>query len=404
MKETLLSLLCLLAFIVLDLPDPARAQPNTTGNTCDVNQTAYPCQTYAFYRAAAPDRLDLASIGDLFEVSRLMIAEPSNISFPNASLVPNQPLFVPLTCSCNPPPANNTYNITSISYANISYTIESGDTFYDVSTRRFENLTTFQSVEAVNPTLVPTNLTIGVDAIFPIFCKCPDANTSSIRPNYLVSYVLQPSDNISTVASLFNVSSQSITDLNGNNPQPFDTIFVPVSQLPNVTQPTTFPAPPSQKTERKGVIIGLSIGVGVLGILLILLIGLWFCCGYRVSEKKDYEGDKEEIRKDKWQQGKGEAEVSLMADVSDCLDKYRVFKMEELREATEGFSPRYLIQGSVYRGVVDGEVFAIKKMTWNASEELKILQKVRSSKLDLYIPTARILWCFYCEVLHLTIF
>lgn len=373
------ALILLLAFLFLYLPDPSRAQqlPTTPGNKCEANRTVYPCQTYAFYRAIGPNLLDLASIGDLFEVSRLMIAEPSNISSLASPLVAGQPLFVPLTCSCNP--VNATFG--NISYANITYTIKAGDTFYMISTAMFGNLTTYQSVEAVNPNLVATNLAIGVNAIFPIFCKCPDANiTQSIgfRPNYLISYVFQPSDNVSSVASRFGVSSQSITDVNGNNTQPWDTIFIPVSKLPNLTQPATSPAPAGGRRERKGLIIGLSIVLGILGILLILVFLLWVCLlcyGYGVSRKGvkgDFEGHVE-----KWKNEKGEAKVSLMADVSDCLDKYRVFKMEQLREATEGFSSRCLIQGSVYRGVVDGEVFAIKKMNWNASEELKILQKVR---------------------------
>lgn len=69
-------------------------------------------------------------------------------------------------------------------------------------------------------------------------------------------------------------------------------------------------------------------------------------------------------------------EVNLLADVSDCLDKYRVFKIEELREATDDFSESCLIQGSVYKGSINGDIYAIKKMKWNACEELKILQKV----------------------------
>ena len=71
-----------------------------------------------------------------------------------------------------------------------------------------------------------------------------------------------------------------------------------------------------------------------------------------------------------------EMEEGLMADVSGCLDKYRVFGIGELEEATDGFDERCVVQGSVYRGTVDGEVYAIKKMNWNACEELKILQKV----------------------------
>ncbi|KAF9677664.1 hypothetical protein SADUNF_Sadunf08G0131000 [Salix dunnii] len=318
-----------------------QAQPSTQGFTCTGNQSSFPCQTYAFYRASAPNFLDLASVGDLFSVSRLMISKPSNISSPTSPLVPSQPLFVPLSCSCN------TINRTSISFANITYTIKAGNTFYIVSTEYFQNLTTYQSVELVNPTLIPEKLEIGVQVIFPIFCKCPNRTQLQNKVNYLVSYVFQPSDNLSSVASTFGVETQSIVDVNSNNIQPFDTIFVPVSQLPQIAQPTVAPSgAPSEKTERKGVINGLAVGLGIAGLLLVLDI-----------------------------------EVNLMADVSDCLDKYKVFKIDDLKEATDGFSENCLIEGSVFKGSINGEIYAIKKMKWNASEELKILQKVNHGNL-----------------------
>ncbi|GLT99489.1 hypothetical protein SLE2022_169260 [Rubroshorea leprosula] len=363
-----------------------RAQePSTTGYTCTRNQTVSPCQTYVFYRTTSPDFLDLGSIGDLFSVSRLMIAKPSNISSPSATLPTGQPLFVPITCSCN------TVNATNpISFANLTYTIKLGDTFYLVSTNKFQNLTTYQSVEVVNPTLVPTNLSVGVNVIFPIFCKCPNQTQLRNGVNYLVSYVLQPSDTLSSVASRFGVETQSITGVEGNNISTFNTIFIPVTQLPQLSQPavspasppTSPPASPSGKTERKGVITGLAIGLGICGLLLILAIGVLICGGV-LLKKKEMERD-EGKQKQQFNQGgmgmKG-MEMNLMADVSDCLDKYRVFKIEELREATDGFSDSYLIQGSVYKGSIDGEVYAIKKMKWNAWEELKILQKVNHGNL-----------------------
>lgn len=347
----------------------AQLPPNTTGYTCTPNQTttSYPCQTYAFYRATAPNLLDLASIGDLFSVSRLMISNPSNISSsPSSPLIPNQSLFVPLTCSCN---SINTS--ISLSFANLTYTIQSGDTFYYVSTSLFQNLTTYQSVEVVNPTLIPTLLDIGQIVVFPIFCKCPTGAQLRNQTNYLISYVFQPSDTIPSLASRFGTTTESITDVNGNKINPFDTVFIPVSQLPRLTQPVA--APVSAKiNERKGVVIGLGIG---LGLCCLLLGGLW---GYREALWRKRRGKAEE-EEGNHQVRKGmskDVEVSLMADVSDCLDKYRVFEFEELKEATDGFDQRWVIQGSVYKGCIDGELYAIKKMKWNAYEELKILQKV----------------------------
>jgi hypothetical protein len=324
-----------------------------------------------------------------------MISKPSNISSPTSPLIPNQPLFVPLSCSCNP------INSTSISSANITYTIEAGNTFYIVSTEYFQNLTTYQSVELFNPTLIPELLDIGVEVIFPIFCKCPNQTQLQNKVNYLVSYVFQPSDNLSSVASTFGVETQSIVDVNGNNIQPYDTIFVPVNQLPQLAQPTVVVpsgAPPPEKTERKGVIIGLAVGLGIAGLLLVLVSGVWFYREGVLKKRRDVEKveEKRRMQLNGGSKGLKDIEVSLMADVSDCLDKYRVFKIDELKEATNGFSENCLIEGSVFKGSINGETYAIKKMKWNACEELKILQKVSFffflSLITVYTPAFTV--CF----------
>lgn len=242
----------------------------------------------------------------------------------------------------------------------------------------------------VNPTLVPTNLSVGVNVIFPIFCKCPNRTQLQNQVNFLVSYVFQPSDNISSIASRFGVQPQSIIDVNGDNFQPFNTIFIPVTRLPELSQPAVTaapspsppPPPPVQTDKREGVVTGLAIGLGITGFLLLLLCGLWVYRETVLKNRKGLEEDKEKQRQLLGMERKGlkKMESNLMADVSDCLDKYKMFKIEELIEGTDGFSESCLIQGSVYKGSIDGEVFAIKKMKWNAYEELKILQKVKKKK------------------------
>lgn len=248
-----------------------------------------------------------------------------------------------------------------------------------MSTNLYQNLTTYQSVEIVNPTIVPTQLEPGDVVQFPIFCKCPNETQLQNRVNYLVSYVLQPSDNLSSVASMFGTETQTIIDVNGNNSQPSETIFVPVTRLPNLTQPDVVTSTSSGKTEKKGVITGLAIGLAICGVLLVLVSGMLIYSEVILKKRRKREFDdaeKQKLQFDKGGKGFKNMEVSLMADVSDCLDKYKLFKIEELRAATNEFSEDCLIQGSVYKGFINGEVYAIKMMKWNACEELKILQKV----------------------------
>ncbi|KAL3812529.1 hypothetical protein ACJIZ3_013797 [Penstemon smallii] len=371
MKKTIPISIFPLLFLFLN---HVQSQPNTIGPNCTANQSTNSCQTYVFYRAMPPSFLDLANISDLFSVSRVMISNPSNISTPTSPLLPEQSLFVPIRCSCN------TINSSiTLSYAGLNYTIRSGDTFYHVSTQNFQNLTTYQSVEVVNPTFEPTRLNIGDVIVFPIFCRCPNATHIQNRVNYFISYVFQQSDTLSAIASRFGSTEQSIVQINGNNINPLDTIFVPVSRLPNITQTVVeFPRPP-EVTDRKSVVIGLGTGLGICGLALILVCGVWY---YREGLMKKRGREFRDEEKKKMGKGflKGE-EVNLMADVSGCLDKYKVYGIDELRNATDGFDDKWVIQGSVYKGCINGEWFAIKKMKWNAYEELKILQKVNHGNL-----------------------
>ncbi|XP_021722167.1 serine/threonine receptor-like kinase NFP [Chenopodium quinoa] len=388
---------CLILLLFLNIIHHSKAQPPTNGYTCTINSTTtnFPCQTYLLYRAKPPDFLDLASIADVFNVSRLTISKPSNISNPSSSLLPNQPLFIPISCGCHPV-QNQT--LKSISFANMTYTIKSGDTFYYVSSHIYGNLTTWQSTVIINPTVDVYNLTIGVDYNFPIFCKCPNNTQLRNNVNFLVTYVFQPNDSLSSIASLFGVTRQSIVDVNGNNFKPLDTVFVPISKLVKLNQP---PGVPTNQTnsgsnqtivvnrnnDHKGAVVGLGVGLGVSVLLLVLVSGLLV---YRENQyrKKLKERDFEVISRQE-NVGKGSErrilkqleQNMLLADVSETLDKYKIYEIDELRKATDGFDERKVIQGSVYKGCIEGKFYAIKKMKWNAYEELKILQKVNHGNL-----------------------
>ncbi|TQD71276.1 hypothetical protein C1H46_043193 [Malus baccata] len=71
-----------------------------------------------------------------------------------------------------------------------------------------------------------------------------------------------------------------------------------------------------------------------------------------------------------------EVEIQLGKIKKDFMFEVpREFGIEKLREATYGFRENSLIEGSVYKGFMNGDFFAIQKMKWNACEVLKILHK-----------------------------
>ncbi|KAL8140029.1 hypothetical protein V2J09_006050 [Rumex salicifolius] len=364
-----------------------QAQPSTQGYPCNRNRTtsSYPCQTYAFYRATPPNLLNIAAIGNLFSVSQLMISEPSNISSPSSSLVPDQSLLIPISCGCN-----FVQNLSLfISYSNLTYRIQSDDTFWLVSTSYYGNLTTYQSVEAVNPTLVPTDLSTGQDVNFPVFCKCPNQTQMGKGVKWLISYVVQPGDDLSSIATRFGTTKEKIAGVNGNTIQPSSTVFVPVSRLPQLSQPSEVAPEPTQRREDdyKGDVVGFGVGLGVCVVLLGLIIGI-LVCRERYFRRRFHELKLD--RKEKavsvgiaveGKESCKELDANFLADVSDSLDKYKVFEIGDLRDATNGFDDKFLIQGSVFKACFQGKVYAIKKMGWNAYEELKILQMVNHGSL-----------------------
>lgn len=346
------------------------AGQTTAGYTCSDDLSIYPCRTYVYFHATPPNLLSLPAIADLFNVSPLMISMASNLSSSTAPLLPHQSLLIPVTCSCG----------SNHSYANLSYQIKPGDTFYILSTMVFQNLTTYQAIELANPELVPTLLQIGTDVVVPVFCRCANKTLLVKEVNYFITYVIQPSDDVSSIAKRFGSDEGLLVSTNGgkaNKFSPYKTILVPVEAIPRFTQPVV--SAPSPEHSKEGEVKGLAVALVIVSVVCMVLAGgvAWYrwpnCLRCRLRGKVG-NGKEEELV------GGGIVSLpreSFMADVSDCLDKYKVFGIEELRKATMGFDDEFVIGGTVYKGSLRGEVYAVKLLKWNACEELKILQKVR---------------------------
>lgn len=70
----------------------------------------------------------------------------------------------------------------------------------------------------------------------------------------------------------------------------------------------------------------------------------------------------------------------LLPGVSGYLDKPIIYDEKVIMEATKNLSDRYRIGGSVYKAMINGQVYAVKKFH-DVTEELKILQRVNHANL-----------------------
>ncbi|CAK9158737.1 unnamed protein product [Ilex paraguariensis] len=337
------------------------------------------CETYVTYRVRSTEYSDLGDISDLFGVSRLRIAEASKLASEDTPLVPDQLLLIPISCYCNG---------TSF-FSNVTYQIQKDDSFYLVSINAFGNLTNYHVVEELNPTLNPTNLQIGVEVVFPLLCKCPTQAHSDSNIRYLITYVWQPWDDILPVSSMFKVAPIDIAT--ANNYRDFSAavclpVLIPVSQLPILPHPHSSPAERDKFRHRLMLIVVLSTtAVFFIVVLSSLLVYVHISFKKRSMERNISSLETSDlIRFEKASKGKTfEPKIiqdKLLPGISGYLGKPVMYDRKVIMEATMNLSERYRIGGSVYRALINGQIFAIAK-TKDAAEELKILQKVNHANL-----------------------
>lgn len=330
--------------------------------------------------------MNLENISDLFGVSASSIAQASNLVSKYTSLtrlVAGQLLLVPVTCGCT----------GNQSFANITYPIKSGDSYYVVSINTFENLTKWQVVEDMNPALTPSLLQIGVKVIFPLFCKCPSNMYSDYGIQYLITYVWQPDDDIFRVSAKFNVTALDISG--ANNQRNFSDgsavghpVLIPMTKLPALSQPL----PPHGKHVFKHrwiliVIICLGVALCVASLLAIFVV----YTRHLHKRQKLLNGKSLSLESAEWfrrKEAKSDEKVELkfiqdklLPGVSSYLGKAILYDIKTIMEATMNLNEHCRIGGSVYRAIIDGEVLAVKKTKEVVSEELNILQKVNHANL-----------------------
>ncbi|CAJ1929939.1 unnamed protein product [Sphenostylis stenocarpa] len=331
-------------------------QTNGTDFSCP-SDSPTSCETYVTYISQSPNFLSLTSISNLFDKSPLSIARASSLENEEDQLIPNQVLLVPVTCGCT----------GNRSFANISYEINQGDSFYSVATTLYENLTNWEVVRDLNPNLSPNMLPVGIPLVFPLFCKCPSKNQLDKGIKYLITYVWKPSDNVSLVSDKFGASQQDILSEN-NYGQNFTAanntpVLIPVTSLPDLIQS---PSDGRKHRIRLPVIIGISLVCTLLVLVLAILL-VYVCCLKMKILKRSASS--------------AETADKLLSGVSGYVSKPTMYETDAIMEATMNLSEQCKIGESVYKANIEGKVLAIKRFKKDVTEELKILQKVNHGNL-----------------------
>ncbi|XP_065874252.1 serine/threonine receptor-like kinase NFP [Euphorbia lathyris] len=375
-----ISLLELLFLLLLSISTTyvTSQSPEGTNYSCSTN-ALYPCQTYVSYFAQPPIMMNLGNISDLFGVSRLLIASASNLHSEDAPLIPNQLLLVPITCGCT---GNG-------SFASIIYRIKHGDSFYTVSTALFQNLTTWQVVQNMNPSLDPTLLHAGDQVNFPLFCMCASNTNKQNGIQHLITYVWQPDDDVFKVAAKLNASALNIVMENSYSnftAAVHHPVVIPVSQFPILSQPSLLP--PQTRDRHPIIVIVSSVGGAILVILLVY--GLVYVYRSRKKKKTLHREisclEKANLLRTKELKKHESFEPKIIHDklfsgVSSYLCKPIVYEVKEIMKTTRDLHEHYRIGGSVYRANIDGQILAVKKAKEDVTEQLKILQKVSHANL-----------------------
>ncbi|CAK8539823.1 unnamed protein product [Lathyrus sativus] len=334
------------------------AQPlqlSGTNFSCPVDSPPS-CETYVTYFARSPNFLSLTNISDIFDMSPLSIAKGSNIEDEDKKLVEGQLLLVPVTCGCT----------RNHNFANFTYTIKLGDNYFIVSTTSYQNLTNYVEMENFNPNLSPNLLPPEIKVVVPLFCKCPSKNQLSKGIKYLITYVWQTNDNVTHVSSKFGASQ---VDMFTENDQNFTAstnvpILIPVTKLPVIDQPSSNGR--KNSTQKPAFIIGITLGCAFFVVVLTLSLVYVYCLKIKRLNRST---------------SLAETADKLLSGVSGYVSKPTMYEMDAIMEATMNLSENCKIGESVYKANIDGRVLAVKKIKKDASEELKILQKVNHGNL-----------------------
>ncbi|GMY11610.1 lysM domain receptor-like kinase 4 [Fagus crenata] len=339
------------------------------------------CQAYLTFRSQPP-------YNSVSAISTLLASDPSQLSQINkvsetATFPTNQLVLVPVNCSCS-----GEYYQT-----NTTYVVQKGDTYLNIANNTYQALSTCQALQ--NQSNIPANsLDIGTRLTVPLRCACPTKNQSDVGIRYLLSYLVSQGDDVPSISGRFDVTTKSTLEANGLSEQNslinfFTTLLIPLQNPPSIPQtiaPPPPPPPPPPTSNKSSSKTWVYVLVGVLGgsaLLLVFGAIIFYAFFRRIRKKSDsiIVSDRFKAIEKSHPRKVEEESMDFLESLSSIAQSIKVYKFSELLHATDNFSPSCLIKGSVYRGTINGDLAAIKKINGDVSKEIDLLNKINHSNI-----------------------
>jgi len=277
-----------------------------------------------------------------------------------------------------------------------------------IANNTFEGLTTCKAIRnnKISPSLADIfpneRLTI------PVRCACPTKKQVGEGIKYLMSFVIQPGNDIASIAVKFGADVAQTLEANQKSEQdsviqPFTTLLVPLRAAPNgsavnlfpqtSSSPSPTPSPPSSPTppsssppkgssKKKwayfgaGVVVGGAFVLAAGALLVFVFLRTRKNKGLIVpSQSQSFEAQEKAITKEP------ETEPFEFLQSISSIASLKVYSIKDLQAATETFGSDHWIKGSVYMGILNGDRVAIKKMNGDVSKEISVLNKINHFNL-----------------------
>lgn len=347
------------------------------GYTC--SQALPACQTYAYYRTQQSQ--SLSDVASLFATNTSALQLANSLS-DSSSLAANQPLFIPISCSCN----SLNYSVMSI-----SHTIQTGDNFFKIANSTYQGLTTCIGVQAFNPSVTAVSIPVGDSLSIPLRCSCPSLSQLDQGINLLITYPIVAGDSVSAINSGFGANLSLLQAANGLSQNSIiyaqSTILIPLAEKPE--KPPTigvdvpFPPPPSPPSGKKSSNVGMYVGIATGACSFAGLIAVVLACCYCKWNKRrpDVHNTSEAALMEVSDAKSSTFFKKHKIDIEEINFKLPSYSTQEIFAATNNFDASNHIKGSVYHGILKDKEVAIKRIDRNISNKISMLKSLHHSNL-----------------------